>query len=738
MFFATKNLSVQSAEPCRPWEFTALDRVPEKCIKDKAARSIWMQNPNTNFHCYTGFEGVNPNQRVSADRSDGGGNPPRKHHAQPYDIDYPLTRVEIDAALGRMKLKPQWLERSLSGNWRMVWIFEKPVSLPSMEFAIVWLTKLESIIPFRQVAGLDENALKSPERLYTNGCVWEKISDDIVPYSLLLGLLEEISSKFDWQSTGLSVPLEVAAEQLAKKYPRFAEWEGEFTLDSMGPSFWIDDSTSPKSAIVRATGIQTFSAHSMKPFYDWSELLGHDFVKQYKLEELGKAVDGIYYDGRSFIRKNTADQWLWEDQTQIGNFLRVRRGLTDRRAKGASYSQIDSALQLIKDVAVVTSAGSFCGYAKGIMLYNHKKFLNIHNQDVLQPAGEPTVWGASGRFPLISHFYDGFFSSPEQLKFFLSWGARFYRSFLARDPRSGQAVFIFGLQGRGKTFNTTAIWANLMGGHAEAKEWLQGEDTFNSELFDVPVWSLDDGTLGANMRTQHLFDEMVKRCVANFSFRSNEKFRKAGQVLWQGRVMCSGNDDAESLRRIPNLDLSMKEKVMLFRVAPDRTDGFKFSDEGEMRKQVAEELPHFARYLLDFQIPEECKAVEARYGVAAYHEPSLRNSANHSSASATFGEILDETLREFFTNQQPGALFWEGTALQLHKTIHSDLSLTEAMRPYNVQTAARNLSTLGAKGVFRIEVLGDEHRRVYRIHRDNRYPIKRSSRIVQQSDKFSK
>lgn len=725
MFFATKNLSAQAMEPCNPWEFAALDRVPPKCITDKSARSLWILNPNTTYQCYTGFESVNPNQRISAVE-----NPPRKHHAQPYDIDYPLTRVEIDAAIGRMKIKPQWIERSLSGNWRLVWIFEAPIALPSLEFAIEWLTKLDQIIPFRQVAGLDEAALKAPERLYTNGGVWEKISDDVVPHSLLLGLLQEISAKFDWRSTGMAVPLEVASAELSKKYPRFSEWEGELTLDSMGPSFWVDGSTSPKSAIVRATGIQTFSAHATKPFYDWSELLGHEFVKQYKLEEMGKAVEGIYYDGKSFIRKNTAEQWLWEDGTQISNFLRVRRGLTDRRAKGASYSQIDSAVQLIKDTAVVSSAGSFCGYAKGVMVYNHRKFLNIHNQDVLQPAPESTIWGPSGRFPLISHFYDGFFSSPDQLKFFLSWGARFYKSFYLRDPRSGQAVFIFGKQGRGKTFNTTAIWAPLMGGHAEAKDWLQGEDAFNSELFDVPVWSLDDGTLGANMRTQHLFDEMVKRCVANQSFRSNEKFRKAGQVLWQGRVMCSGNDDAESLRRIPNLDMSMQEKVMLFRVAEERTDGFKFSDEGEMRKQIAEELPHFARYLLDFQTPEECLASETRFGIKAYHEPSLRNSANHSSASATFGEILDETMREFFT-REPDAPFWEGTALQLHKTIHLDMTLTEAMRPYNVQTAARNLATLSAKGQFRIEVVGDEHRRLYRIHRDNRYPVKRARAILQ-------
>jgi hypothetical protein len=416
----------------------------------------------------------------------------------------------------------------------------------------------------------------------------------------------------------------------------------------------------------------------------------------------------------------------------------VSRGLTDKRSKGANFSQIDSAVSLIKDTAVVTSAGSFAGYERGLMTYNGNRYLNIHNRDVLQPAPEPTVWGSTGKFPFISHFYDEFFSSPEQLPFMLSWGSRFYRSFQRRVPQSGQALLIFGRPGRGKTFHSEALWSILMGGSAEAKEWLNGEDIFNSELFDYCFWRIDDGSLSANYRTAGVYAEMLKRVTANKSFRSNEKYRKAGQVQWQGRIAITGNDDAESLRSIPNMDISMQEKVMLFRVAADRMDGFKFRDDVEMRVILAQEIPHFARFLMDFKIPDHCTDAETRYGVKAYHEPSLRNAANHSSVSATFGEILDEALREFFTVRDTEADCWTGTSLQLHKMILQDGSLTEAMRPYNVQTVARNLSTLSAKKVFNIEVLGDEHRRFYRIHRDDRFPQNKKVSAILHSDKFSR
>jgi len=729
--FALKNLGTLAVTPDEPWNFDKLALVPENCIKNKKARTDWMLNPHTNFNAYSGFEGVNGNQRVKSGSGSEEGNPPLMQHAFVADVDFPLSETEVRAAVARMSPQPNWIERSLSGNWRFLWLFEKPVMMCNYDFAVFWLGKLDTLIPFRQVAGVDDGAVNAPERYYTNGCKWEKIHDVPIPHVRLLGQLQEVSAKYNWQGSdlGISVPLDIAATELKKRYPRFNEWE-EFTLDSQGPTFWIDGSESPKSAVVRATGIQTFSGHATKPFYNWSELLGHEFVRQFKLEEMGRAIDGIYYDGRSYIRQNGNGDWLWNDKEGVSLHLRVTRGLSDRRAKGLHHSPIDSAITAIQDTALVTSAGSFAGYEKGLMKYNGNRYLNIHNKDAVAPAGEPAVWGPGGNLPFISTFLDGFFSSPDQLPFFLAWLARFYVATHKRDPRSGQACFVFGPPNRGKTFLSTGIVSPLFSGHSDARDFLMGSDSFNSEMFEFSVWTVDDGSNASSNTMLHYFSEMVKKVVADKSFRSNEKFRKAGMVRWQGRAFITGNLDPESLRRIPNLDISMKEKIMLFKVLLNREDGFKFPDEGEIRAKVSQELPFLARFLLDYVPEAQCLAGDNRYGVKEYHEASLLSEANHSSVSGTFGEILDEWQREHFMVREPQATEWVGTALQLHKSVLSDMSMTEAMRSYNVQAVSRMLCNLATRKVFDIQITGDEHRRLFTIKRDHRFPRSKSTQFV--------
>ena len=285
MIFSIKNLTTIAAEALNPWEGDWLRKVPPNAITDKKARGVWMNLPTTEYNAYSGFEGVNAGRRVNGDKTESG-NPPLRHHALAIDYDFPLSEVEVEAGVARMTIKPNWIERSLSSNWRLVWLFETPVPMINYAFAVEWLASLDQILPFRQLAGIDENALKAPERYLTNGGVWKKLHDAPVPASLLMGHYAEISRKFNWTDSGLgvTVPLDVAAGRLKELFPRFASWEGDFVLDSQGPSFWIDGSESPKSAIVRATGIQTFSGHATKPFFDWSELLGHEFVKQFKKE----------------------------------------------------------------------------------------------------------------------------------------------------------------------------------------------------------------------------------------------------------------------------------------------------------------------------------------------------------------------------------------------------------------------------------------------------------------------
>jgi hypothetical protein len=209
---------------------------------------------------------------------------------------------------------------------------------------------------------------------------------------------------------------------------------------------------------------------------------------------------------------------------------------------------------------------------------------------------------------------------------------------------------------------------------------------------------------------------MVKRIVANPSIRCNGKFLKANTVAWQGRVFITLNTDAESIRMLPDMDLSLREKIMIFRTVESAQVQFMTQD--KMEDMLARELPFFARYLFDFEIPPECISADPRFGVKNYLEASLLTTANQSSISGTFAEILEEFMRAYFTEREPHADKWEGTALQLHKSILLDPTISEAMKPFNVQSVGRMLISLSAKKLFDISMSGGEGSRIFTIRRN--------------------
>src|SRR5208282_2963138 len=121
----------------------------------------------------------------------------------------------------------------------------------------------------------------------------------------------------------------------------------EFTLASLGPSFWIDASTSPMSAIVRETGMQTFSAHASKGFYRWADLLGLDFIKTYSAKAVGKLVDGIFHDGKVYWRLQPDETWRHFEKGDIMDYLNVTLGASTRGTEGQP-SQLRLAVQHIQ------------------------------------------------------------------------------------------------------------------------------------------------------------------------------------------------------------------------------------------------------------------------------------------------------------------------------------------------------------------------------------------------------
>lgn len=721
-----RNLSSVEVFDGDPWDFKGVP--PEEVRADKGKRDAWISSPETDWNCWSAYEGIIGNLRLRGG-ADGEDNPPLLMHGLVSDHDTPTTLEDVHAAIKTMgEIKPNWVEFTLSGHARLLFLFEEPVKFPSRRFAISFLKKIDTLISFDRLPGLDKPALTTPEKLWTNSGNWTPLSSVLVPAAQLRGYILRIAERFDWKTPDLgkvAVSMDRLADELRKKFPKFREWPGEFVVGSQGPTFFVDGSTSPKSAIVRDTGMHTFAQHAHKPFFPWAELVGAEFVQKSEDEFLGAAVREIYFDGKAFFLQGPGQKILCNDSSVMRRHLVTMRGVSDKKPKEGGSAAVDKALAFIEHHQRVDGAASCAFFPHGVFEFNNHRILNLHRIEALQPVPEPlrTEWGSAGRFPFLSEFLDQFFTpvAPpvEQKDFFLAWLQLFYAGCLNRKPRSGHGVILAGPVNVGKTFLNRGVIGGLVGGSSEANAYLTGSDSFNSELFDHALWVVDDGSVTPNATTHRLFTEAVKRIVANREHRVNEKFRKAALVPWQGRIVVTLNDDPVSIGQMPSLDGSVLEKLMLFRAGSRKIS---FRNQTEMERILKEELPFFARWLLEWTPPAHVLInSDVRFGVTAYCEPTLHRTSNLSSAVSSFAEILTRWLTEYFNEAGKGQTFWTGSAIDLRLSMSASLAFAEVLRGYKPDAIPRMLLQLNDKKMFKMTVAETEGERRFTIHCEDRF-----------------
>jgi hypothetical protein len=672
-----------------------------------------MCKASTQHQAYSAIEGLNPNERVTEGRGIEEGNPPLKIHAAIVDIDQPLTEDEIAAGIKRLgSFVPNYIERTLSGNVRLIFLFEMPVAVPNAKFAKEFLSLLLERTKLDAAgAGFDKPAFTDVTRYYTNSCEFCTYDAAVrIPTELLKGWVVEVSGKHLWKRDrgAVDIPLPEVLKELEKKWPNC--WPGDFVEGAQGPSFFIEGSASDKSAVIKSTGIFTFSAHAAKPFYSWADLVGIQFVKEYASKMMGKAVEGIYHDGTNYFRKIGFDQYRAFNKEDICLHLRVVRGLSSSKL-GDEPSEVERGLSYLQDWQGIDGAASFVYQPPGILKRSNGTFLNTHTKRVPPPAADGGAWGPQGGFPWLSAFLDGLFDPREQLPYFLSWLHRFYKGAYELDLENGQNLFLLGPPGVGKTFLSQGIISKLMGGSHDAESHLMGETNFNAQLFDVACWLVDDTSATIDAATHRRFSAMIKKMSAGVLFESHGKFLRPVQVQWSGRVIITANDDEESARIVPDLSISILDKLMLFRTC--RKPPVEFPVRGQLLAMLDRELPHFARFLLDYQIPEECLGT-SRFGVKAYHEPMLLQTADQSSRSAGFAEIVSDWATTYFEDN-PKAESWQGSSYQWVKQLHQgDIAVSAAVRNLTPDVVSRNLMSMKAKG-FHVEARSERGTRVWTI-----------------------
>jgi len=705
MLFAIPNLASSRISECKPWENQSIAPPEESWCK-----------PNLEHLFYSGFEGD-----FSAARIDSSNNPAMKMHWIVANFDGDINRHMRETVLDRCtELKPRYICRTASGGARLLWKLAEPLPLLRNDLTVKLIRHIKKKLKLsRLLIGFDSDAFVDLGRYYEAGMEWVKLSDDEIPASYMIQWASESADNYKWDKLGLAIPAEIVAAEVKRRFP--GRWQGDFVVGARGVRFWDPDADNQAAVIVRESGMQCFTGGTA--FISWAGIFGHRFVSMFKESRIARAVEGIYFDGREYWLRHPDRNWVYVNRGDLILDLKVNHRLHSRMRRGENASEVEYALYLIREHQHIDCASPLVHRPDGLIEINNRRILNISSVKVLQPvteeeycqavavagvggpgpsappctAGVPPVQPAPSSnsqpptpncpYPWIRDYFNGFFDPPEQLDYFYAWLKRWYESALNKRMVPGQASFFAGVPNAGKTLLSNVILSRVFGGHTDASSFLSGEDNFNSHLFSKAVWAVDDVVPLSNRRSHMKFSAHIKKMAANRTFSVREKYRVDQLIEWNGRIVVTCNTDPESIRILPDVDLSNRDKINLFRVA--ERNHFVFPRDVE--SIIAAELPFFLRWLLDWQPPKHVVG-GARFGVKTYCEDSLLEAARHSSSAYSFLEVM----LKFFEGQVEE--FWEGSATELLSAmLNDDDGLARIAARYTPTSVGRELSKLASQ-----------------------------------------
>jgi hypothetical protein len=639
--FTIPNLQANLVEKKAVWDQTF--EIPD--FETTAQFKNWAAEPDTDYCAFSVFEGLDSSQRVS------GNNSPHFIHGVVLDYDAKFSDDEVGEFVSRSlesAYPMSYVSRSYSGGIHAVWFFEKPVMFHGKKIAKRFLDRVVKELGASKLARGFDKGSTDPHRYFLAGHDWKKVSPKAIPMRTLHFWQYETSTGADFSTEGTEIDLDVLKAEIEVQYP--GVWPGAFRDGSRGPRFWDPTATNTTAAVVRDTGMQCFTGP--EPFVSWSEILGPQFVAQFEMGRIGAAIERYWFDGKQYFVRMDNGTFLAATKEEATLDLRARCALDNRRGRHENLSEVERALFQIHNEKRVEAAVPFVFIKEHIVPLGNKRYFNTSTIIPLAPADGAAEWGE--KFPTISNWAEIMFGE-EQLKYELAWLGWAYRNARAGHPASGHAQFLVGPPNCGKTLWNTQILGNLFGGHIKASEYLCSKTEFNDYLFEFGLLTVDDEAPTANPQARVAFTSKIKEFVANDEFSVNGKFKKPGRVRWRGRVSVTLNQDATSLQLLPDLEMSVRDKLMIFQCR--KFKGFFPGFTNALQK----ELPHFASYLNSIEVPEDM--VENRFGVKAYLNKDIEALWMADASHAHIVEFL-QIFREKWLDKNE-LEEWEGTGSEL-------------------------------------------------------------------------
>lgn len=687
-----------------------LERLPETpYFATKAEYREYCCKPTTQDCFFSCYQGEQPGVRVSVS------NPPVFLYGLVADYDAPMDEERRNKALAKMRIRPTHISESYSHGTHAVWLFERPIPLVDANSTHELLSIAYKELRLGSAFGsLDETAFFTTAQYYHRGWRWRETGGKPIPLERLMLWQAKAWKKAAWCSLGQEIPLSRVAEEVERRFP--GRWSGSFTVGARGVRFWDPAADNPTAAVVTPTGMVTYTGGTN--FMSWNAIFGESFCENYENETEGAALADFYCISNHFWHRRHAGAapgqkatWTSHNRVNTESLLATQYGLRTRRTGEEDESQVSRVIGSIVGLKTLDGVLPLLYSDEETITLNGHSYLNISTVEAMQPdTMKRETWGEG--FPWIAAFLERFFGDEHmQLPYFLSWLARAYQGALRRKPTRGQAIYIAGGAGSGKSFLSSRIIAPLFGGRSEATDYLTGQSRFNRDLFSSGIWFVDDATPLMDSRTHERYSAMIKKMVANDTFLYEAKFVEAVKLPWLGRLVVTCNTDPESLKILPAIDINNADKLMFFR----STDAKLEDPLAEMK--AAAELPAFAGFLAEYETPLECRG-GTRFGVAGFLHPELYAEAESNGTGGTFSEVFDAFLSCYF--MEAGVHELRGTASE----IFSHMMLNDAIRPLLIglvtsKSIGMRLGQIAAREGYPLKHKSDGKKRYWTISRED-------------------
>ena len=646
----------------------------------KADYRSWCAEPSTDHCFFSTAEGDNPAARVCDE------NKVNKLYGFVADYDAPVDHAQLKDLLvqrGHGAPLPTWSTKTQSGYARLIWEFEEPLPI-SPQLAEAFLKRLsDSLRASMLLGGFDRTSLK-PSQYFEFGSDWTRIGDPLTEQQVRVVLLKAANDT-PVSSGDSTIPLEEVRTELEKKFP--GRWRGDFDIGARGPLFWVADGVERDGAQVREDGMVCYSDRAGKGFVSWREIFGRKFVEKFEEKKMSALLDQYWFNGRTFYKLlHGAPVVMPRDQL----LLELKRsGFSAKAKKNQTLSEVEQALLTISNECRVDEVAPVVFSAERVVAFNGFRVLNNSKAVPVQPDadGDPALW------PWLHDFLHPMFApddlGEETLSFFLAWFQRLYAAVLGHYLDQGQLLILLGPTGRGKTLLTNKIVGGAVGGFSDASAYLSGATAFNKDLCGAAAWVIDDQTAASTYADQRKFVELTKRAVANPRLEYHAKYADAIPLPWAGRVMMSLNLDAQSLAALPTLDSSNRDKIIALRVSEGHKP--KFGTNRQVEDAINRELPHFLRWLLDWQPPDRVVS-SSRFGVATYVDSFIEAAAYDNSSRSAIAEMV-----AFFAKRVRDTLgkpVWRGTLTEFQAVLHEANGGRSVGNSNNLEFIRRGMTVL--------------------------------------------